>query len=67
LGRSKSDLVRQAVHELCQKFAQDEHSAYAIGQDLFDAGELSVAPDDSVKQQIWHKLRDKHAIQMSDK
>ena len=63
LGRSKSDLVRQAVHELCQKLAQNEYSAYAIGQDLFDAGELSSAPDDSLKQQIWNKLQDKHAIQ----
>lgn len=65
LGRSKSDLARQAVHELCQKLAQEEHSAYAIGQDLFDVGVLATAPKDSLKQQIWGKLRDKHGIQTS--
>lgn len=60
LGRSKSDLARQAVHDLCQKLAQEEHSAYAIGKDLFDVGELAKAPTDQLKQQIWEKLQHKH-------
>jgi len=61
LGRSKSDLARQAVHELCQKLAQEEHSAYAIGKNLFGVGELAKAPsDDPLKQKIWKKLQYKH-------
>ena len=31
LGRSKSDLARQEVHELCQKFVQEERSPYTLG------------------------------------
>lgn len=60
LGRSKSDLARQAVHELCQKLVQDERSPYSLGEDLFGAGELADAPTDPLKRQIWEKLRDKH-------
>lgn len=60
LDRSKSDLVRQAVHELCLKLDQDEHSAYALGEDLFDAGGLAQAPKDPLKQKIWEKLSAKH-------
>ncbi len=62
LGRSKSDLARQAVHELCQKLDQEEHSAYAMGEDLFDVGELAKAPSDPLKYQIWQKLQDKHGF-----
>ena len=60
LGRSKSDLARQAVKELCQKLAQEEYSPYSIGQDLFGAGELAEPPSDSLKQQVWEKLSEKH-------
>lgn len=60
LGRSKSDLARQAVQELCQKLTQEEHSAYAIGKDLFDLGELANAPKNPLKEKVWEKLRDKH-------
>ncbi len=60
LGRSKSDLARQAVHELCQKLAQEEHSAYARGKDLFEIGGLAKRPKDPLKQQIWEKLQHKH-------
>ncbi len=67
LGRSKSDLARQAVHELCQKLAQEEQSAYAIGEDLFDVGGLSVALQDPLKQNILDKLRDKHGIHSGNK
>ena len=62
LDRSKSDLVRQAVHELCLKLDQEQHSAYAMGEDLFDTGELAQAPKDPLKQQIWEKLRAKHGL-----
>ena len=60
LGRSKSDLARQAVHELCQKLVQEERSPYTLGADLFGAGELADAPADPLKRQIWETLRDKH-------
>lgn len=60
LGRSKSDLARQAVHELCLKLNQEEHSAYAMGEDLFDVGALAKTPADPLKQQIWEKLQRKH-------
>ncbi len=53
LGRSKSDLARQAVHDLCQKLTQEEQSAYALGADLFDAGELADTPTDPLKKKIW--------------
>lgn len=60
LGRSKSDLARQAVHELCLKLDQEEHSAYAMGEDLFDVGSLAKIPADPMKQQIWDILQRKH-------
>lgn len=60
LGRPKSALVRQAIQELCQKLRQDEHSAYALGEDLFGAGKLADAPSDPMKKAIWEKLRVKH-------
>lgn len=60
LGRSKSDLARQAVHELCHKLIREEQSSYTMGKDLFDKGRLSDAPGDPLKQQIWEKLRVKH-------
>lgn len=60
LGRSKSDLARQAVHELCQKLVQEERSAYSLGEDLFDQGDLADTPNDPLKKAIWEKLRAKH-------
>lgn len=61
LGRSKGDLARQAVQELCQKLVREERSAYALGKDLFDSGELAEPPADPLKHKIWDKLRDKHS------
>lgn len=60
-GRSKSDLARQAVQELCQKLAQDERSPYGLGVDLFDSGKLAKPPSDPIKRQIWEKLRAKYS------
>ncbi len=60
LGRNKSDLVRQAVQELCQRMMQNERSAYHLGSDLFGAGKLAKVPTDSLKKQIREKLRVKH-------
>ena len=61
LGRSKSDLARQAVHELCTKLAQEERSPYSMGKDLFDVGKLAEAPTDPLKKKVWEKLRAKHS------
>ena len=60
IGRSKSELARQAVYELCQKLTQEERSPYSIGEDLFGAGQLAQAPTDPLNKQIWEKLRAKH-------
>ncbi|MDQ5770043.1 ribbon-helix-helix protein, CopG family [Thiothrix subterranea] len=60
VGRSKSDLMRQAVRELCQRLATDNRTPYSLGQDLFGAGSLASAPTDPLKRQIWEKLRAKH-------
>ena len=60
LGRPKSELVRQAIQELCQKLKQEEFSAYALGEDLFGSGQLAEAPSDPMKRAIWEKLRAKH-------
>lgn len=60
LGRSKSDLARQAVYELCQKLARDAQSPYSLGEELFGAGKLADAPADPLKKQVWEKLRAKH-------
>ena len=60
LGRSKSDLARQAVAELCQRLDQHTQSPYELGKDLFGTGELALPPSDPIKKRIWEKLRDKH-------
>jgi len=60
LGRGKSDVARQAVRELCRKLGRDAQSPFDIGEELFDAGALAVAPVDPLKRQVWKKLREKH-------
>lgn len=59
--RSKSELVRQGVRELCQRLLQQtDQSPYELGRDLFGAGHLADAPTDSTKRQVWEALRVKH-------
>ena len=60
LGRNKSELVRQAVHDFCQKLTLEKTSAYSMGKELFDQGVLSKAPTEPLKKQIWEKLHAKH-------
>ena len=60
LGYSKSDIARQAIHELCQKLNKETRSPYRLGEDLFDIGQLATAPSDPTKKQVWEKLRAKH-------
>lgn len=56
VGRSKSELMRQAVRELCQRLATDNCTPYSLGQDLFGTGSLASPPTDPLKRQIWEKV-----------
>jgi Arc/MetJ-type ribon-helix-helix transcriptional regulator len=59
--RSKSELVRQGVRELCQRLLkQDGQTPYELGRDLFGAGHLAEAPTDPAKRRVWEALRAKH-------
>ena len=59
--RSKSELVRQGVRELCQRLLQPtDRSPYELGQDLFGVGHLADAPTDPTQRQVWEALRVKH-------
>lgn len=60
VGRSKSDLMRQAIRELCQRLAADNRTPFSLGEDLFGTGGLAPPPTDPMKRQIWEKLRAKH-------
>jgi dihydrofolate reductase len=62
MGRNTHDLLRQAVRELYQRLVitTDSRTPYELGQDLFGAGNLAVAPSDPLKRQIWEKLCVKH-------
>lgn len=57
---SRSDLVRQAVRELCDRLAGDHPDPLALGEDLFGAGRLAGPPSDPVKRAAWEHLRAKH-------
>lgn len=59
-ARSKSELVRQGVRELCQRLARGEKTPYDLGKGLFGAGSLAATPTDPVKRAVWEKLRAKH-------
>jgi predicted transcriptional regulator len=60
-GKSKSDLVRQALIDLLRRSDVDS-SPYELGKKLFDKGQLAPPPPDPLKRQIWEKLSDKHDI-----
>lgn len=59
-ARSKSELVRQGVRELCQRLARVDKTPYDIGARLFGSGVLATAPVDPVKRAVWEKLSAKH-------
>jgi hypothetical protein len=62
LGRSKSDLVREAIHELCQKLNKEVGLTIDnSGENLFGMGRLADVPSDPMKKQVWEKLRTKFA------
>lgn len=59
-ARSKSDLVRQGVRELCMRLARADKSPYDLGIGLFGAGAIAAAPADPVKRAVSERLRAKH-------
>jgi len=59
-ARSKSELVRQGVRELCQRLTREEKTPYDLGKKLFGVGSLGAAPTDPTKRAVWEKLRGKH-------
>ena len=59
--RTKGELVRQGVRELCQRLLeQDGQTTYELGRDLFGAGHLAEALTDPAKRRVWEALRAKH-------
>lgn len=61
LARSKSELVREGVRELCQRLLkQNGPTPYELGQDLFGAGHLADIPADPDKRRLWEALYAKH-------
>lgn len=59
-SRSKSDIVKQGVREVCARIVRGEQSPFAMGKDLFGAGNLAPPPADPAKRAIWEKLNAKH-------
>lgn len=59
-SRTKSELVREGVRELCLRLARGEKSAFDLGKGLFGAGSLAKPPMDPHKRAVWEKLRAKH-------
>jgi Arc/MetJ-type ribon-helix-helix transcriptional regulator len=59
-ARSRSELVRQGVRELCQRLNRAPVSAADLGADLFDLGGLALEPDDSAKRAVYEQLAAKH-------
>lgn len=61
LARSKSELVREGIRELCQRLLkQSNPTPYELGQDLFGAGHLADTPTDPDKRRLWEALYAKH-------
>jgi hypothetical protein len=59
-GRSKSELVREGIHQLCSRLARAGRSAYELGEDLFGSGSLARAPRNPAKRATWERLVAKH-------
>lgn len=59
-ARSKSDIVKQGVREVCARIVRGDQSPFAMGKDLFGAGNLAPPPADPAKRAIWEKLHAKH-------
>ena len=59
-ARSKSDIVKQGVREVCSRIVRGDKTPYELGVDLFGAGDLASQPADEMKRTAWEKLHDKH-------
>ncbi|MBM4199836.1 MAG: TraY domain-containing protein [Gammaproteobacteria bacterium] len=55
-ARSKSDIVRQGVREVCARIVRGDKTPYELGADLFGAGDLAGPPTDKTKRTVWKKL-----------
>ncbi len=62
LGRSKSEVARLAVREMCARYNREEPAPWVLGEDLFDTGDLADEPADPTKRAIQDKLREKHGL-----
>lgn len=60
LGKNKSDLVRQAIQELCNKVVRKQRTPFELGEELFEAGLLAEPPLDPLKRKIYDSLSAKH-------
>lgn len=58
--RSKSDIVKQGVREVCARIVRGEKTPFERGGGLFDAGDLAGPPADPSKRAAWERLRVKH-------
>lgn len=59
-SRSKSDIVKQGVREICARIVRGEKTPFELGDGLFDAGDLAEPPSDPSKRAAWERLRVKH-------
>jgi len=59
-ARSKSQLVRQAIQEFCHRLQRNEQSAFTLGSDLFELGQLETGERNEFKTRLGEKLYAKH-------
>lgn len=59
-ARTKSELVREGVRELCLRLARADKSPFDLGKGHFGAGSLAGPPHDPLKRAVWEKLHAKH-------
>lgn len=60
LGCTKSEAVKASLNAWLERF-EPVPDAYALGEDLFDTGQLASAPEDPLKRQLWERLHAKHS------
>jgi Arc/MetJ-type ribon-helix-helix transcriptional regulator len=59
-SRSRSELVREGLREVCQRLIPEGRSASSLGKGLFGAGTLAAPPREPQKRAVWENLRAKH-------
>lgn len=60
LGCTKSEAVKASLTAWLERF-EPAPDPYTLGEDLFDTGQLTSAPEDALKRQLWERLHAKHA------